>query len=95
MTVLSLSQARAIAQVGGEFVTYIQDTFDVPYAEGATRPAMLTVGLHARLIGRPGRIGALHRILDYIRGHDRVWICRRGDPARHRAAQHPLPDPGD
>jgi hypothetical protein len=44
---------------------------------------MMTIGLHARLLGRPGRIGALHQILDYMTGHDRVWICRREDIARH------------
>jgi hypothetical protein len=50
---------------------------------------MMTVGLHARLLGRPGRIGALHRILDYMAGHDRIWICRREDIARHWMAAHP------
>ncbi|MEL6289323.1 MAG: polysaccharide deacetylase family protein [Pseudomonadota bacterium] len=78
-------------QVGDEFFTYLKDSFDVLYVEGATHPKMLTVGLHARLIGRPGRIGALHRILDYMTGHDGVWICRRDDLARHWAAQFPDP----
>ena len=50
---------------------------------------MMTVGLHARLIGRPGRIGAVHKILDYMLGHERVWICRRGDLARHWAERSP------
>ena len=50
---------------------------------------MMTIGLHARLLGRPGRIGALHRILDYMGEHDRVWIARRGDIARHWAEHHP------
>jgi len=76
-------------QVGAEFFTYIKDAFDCLYEEGETRPKMLTVGLHARLLGRPGRIGALHRILDYIANHDRAWICRRGDIARHWKDQHP------
>jgi peptidoglycan/xylan/chitin deacetylase (PgdA/CDA1 family) len=76
-------------QVGGEFYTYLKDTFDVLYAEGAERPGMMTIGLHARLLGRPGRIGALYRILDYMAGHDRVWICRREDIARHWMAEHP------
>ena len=78
-------------QVGGEFFTYLKDTFDVLYGEGQTSPKMMTVGLHARLLGRPGRIGALHRILDYMGGHERVWICRRGDLARHWAQNHPDP----
>ena len=76
-------------QVGDEFFAYIRDTFDCLYQEGETHPKMMTIGLHARLIGRPGRIGALHRILDYLLSHDGVWICRRGDLARHWAALHP------
>lgn len=78
-------------QVGSEFVEYVCDSFNVLYAEGADRPKMMTVGLHARLLGRPGRIGALHRILDHMRSHDDVWICRRDDLARHWAATHPDP----
>ena len=70
-------------QLGAEFVSYIKDSFDLLYAEGETTPKMMTIGLHARLLGRPGRIGALHQILDYLQGHDRVWICRRNDIARH------------
>jgi putative urate catabolism protein len=76
-------------QVAEEFYAYLKDSFDVLYAEGAERPGMMTVGLHARLLGRPGRIGALHRILDYMAGHDRVWICRREDIARHWMQKHP------
>ncbi|MEM7564156.1 MAG: allantoinase PuuE [Pseudomonadota bacterium] len=78
-------------QVGDEFFTYLRDSFDVLYAEGADHPRMMTVGLHARLIGRPGRIGSLHRFLDYIQRHDRVWVCRRNDLARHWAQNHPNP----
>lgn len=81
-------------QVGGEFVQYITDSFDQLCAEGASRPQMMTVGLHARLIGRPGRIGALHRILDHMMAQDNVWICRRGDLAQHWASQHPDPRVG-
>ncbi|MCL5778987.1 polysaccharide deacetylase family protein [Limibaculum sp. FT325] len=75
--------------LGEQFTRYVCDTFDQLYAEGGERPAMMSVGLHARLIGRPGRIGALHRILDHIAGHDRVWIARRDDIARHWQARHP------
>jgi peptidoglycan/xylan/chitin deacetylase (PgdA/CDA1 family) len=78
-------------QVADEFVTYIRDSFDQLYLEGLESPKMLTVGLHARLLGRPGRIVALHRILDYITAHDRVWICRRDDIARHWLNHHPDP----
>lgn len=77
--------------VGDEFVTYFRDTFDTLYREGAERPKMLTVGLHARLLGRPGRIGALHRIFDYVLSHEHVWIARRDDIARHWASRHPDP----
>jgi putative urate catabolism protein len=76
-------------QVADEFFTYLRDSFDVLYAEGAEAPRMMTIGLHARLLGRPGRIGALHRILDYIAGHERVWITRREDIARHWMEVHP------
>ena len=78
-------------QVGGEFFQYIKDSFDILYEEGAATPKMMTIGLHARLLGRPGRIGALHQILDYMTAKDRVWICRRGDLARHWAEQFPNP----
>jgi allantoinase len=77
--------------LGEEFVTYLRDTFDTLHAEGADRPKMMTVGLHARLLGRPGRIGALHRILDYMMDHDGVWFARRDDIARHWLARHPDP----
>lgn len=77
--------------VAGEFVTYITDTFDQLYAEGSEHPKMLTIGLHARLLGRPGRIGALHRILDHMISHDHVWIARRGDIAETWAAAYPAP----
>ncbi|MEM8813455.1 MAG: polysaccharide deacetylase family protein [Pseudomonadota bacterium] len=76
-------------QIGDEFTAYNKDTFDILYAEGATTPKMMTIGLHARLLGRPGRIGALHKILDHMMAHDRVWFCRRGDIAKHWAEKHP------
>ncbi len=68
---------------GSQFFDYLKDSFDVLYAEGAGQPRMLSIGLHARLVGRPGRFAALRRFLDYIQGHERVWICRRIDIARH------------
>jgi len=76
-------------QIASEFVTYITDSFDQLYTEGATHPKMMTIGLHARILGRPGRIGALHRILDHMLAHENVWICRREDIARHWAKHHP------
>ncbi len=76
-------------QIGQDFVTYITDAFDCLYAEGADAPKMLTIGLHARLLGRPARIAALHKIIDHMLSHDNVWICKRGDIARHWAEHHP------
>lgn len=74
---------------GEQFFTYLKDAFDVLYAEGDTTPRMLSIGLHCRLVGRPARIAGLARFLDYIQGHDRVWICRREDIARHWIDRHP------
>jgi putative urate catabolism protein len=75
---------------GADFFTYLKDAFDVLYAEGAEHPKMMSVGLHMRLAGRPGRAAALARFLDYVGQHDRVWICRRVDIARHWIATHPF-----
>ena len=74
---------------GDQFLAYLQDTFDVLYAEGAEAPKMMSVGLHCRLVGRPGRAAALARFLDYIAQHDRVWVATRADIARHWIATHP------
>ncbi|SDN79670.1 allantoinase PuuE [Vreelandella arcis] len=71
------------------FFTYLRDAFDVLYAEGEEAPKMLSVGMHCRLLGRPGRFRALQRFLDYIETHDRVWVARRVDIARHWAEHHP------
>ena len=76
---------------GEQFFAYLRDAFDTLYAEGATLPRMMSVGLHCRLVGRPGRIRALERFIDYVRGFDRVRICRRIDIARHWQRQHPAP----
>ena len=84
-------RAESDYQLGEEFFTYLKDSFDILYAEGATRPKMMTVGLHARLIGRPGRIGSLHRFLDYLLQHEQVWVCRRNDLARYWAERYPNP----
>jgi peptidoglycan/xylan/chitin deacetylase (PgdA/CDA1 family) len=74
---------------GDDFWRYLKDAFDLFYAEGATAPKMMSVGLHMRLTGRPGRAAALARFLDYVLEHDRVWICRRIDIARHWIQHHP------
>jgi len=75
---------------GDDFFTYLRDAFDVLYAEGEEAPKMLSVGMHCRLLGRPGRMRALQRFLDHIEAHDRVWVCRRVDIARHWHATHPF-----
>ena len=74
-----------------DFFTYLRDAFDVLYAEGAHTPRMMSVGLHMRLAGRPGRLRALTRFLDHVERHDRVWLCRRIDIAQHWIANHPPP----
>ncbi len=78
---------------GDQFFAYLRDAFDVLYQEGETRPKMMSVGLHCRLAGRPGRAAALQRFLDYLQQHDDVWICRRVDIARHWIARHPPTTP--
>ena len=75
---------------GDQFFTYLKDSFDVLYREGDARPRMMSIGLHCRLSGRPGRTAALERFLDYILGHERVWIARRIDIARHWIVTHPF-----
>lgn len=75
---------------GEDFLTYLRDAFDVLYAEGDEAPKMMSVGMHCRLLGRPGRLRALQRFLDHVATHDRVWICRRIDIARHWQREHPF-----
>jgi allantoinase len=71
------------------FFEYLRDTFDVLYAEGAERPRMMSIGMHGRLLGRPGRFAGLQRFLDHVARHDRAWVCRRIDIARHWLARFP------
>ena len=79
------------------FYQYLKDTFDALYAEGdptgLNAPKMMSVGMHCRLLGRPGRITALQRFLDHIGQHAQVWVCRRLDIARHWKAVHPYDQP--
>ena len=76
------------------FLQYMKDTFDALYAEGDPsgddRPKMMSIGMHCRLLGRPGRITALQRFLDHIQAHENVWVCRRIDIARHWKQTHPF-----
>jgi len=77
---------------GDQFFSYLKDTFDALYIEGeAGAPKMMSIGLHCRLIGRPGRIMALRRFIDYAKSYDRVWFARRIDIARHWSKLHPAP----
>jgi putative urate catabolism protein len=79
---------------GTQFFDYLKDAFDVLYDEGdpdgLNRPKMLSIGLHCRLAGRPARAAALARFLDYVQGHDNVWITRRIDIANHWIETHPF-----
>ena len=74
---------------GEQFYQYLKDSFDVLYAEGKATPRMMSVGLHCRLAGRPGRYAALERFLSYARNFEDVWFCRPIDIARHWYEQHP------
>jgi len=79
---------------GTQFFDYLSAAFDTLYREGDPNgldaPKMLSIGLHCRLAGRPGRTAALERFLDYVQGHERVWVCRRIDIARHWLATRPF-----
>ena len=76
---------------GDAFFTYLRDAFDQLYDEGAETPRLMSVGLHPRIVGRPGRARGLARFLDHLLAHDRVWVARRVDVARHWVARHPPP----
>jgi peptidoglycan/xylan/chitin deacetylase (PgdA/CDA1 family) len=74
---------------GDQFYTYLKDTFDALYAEGQEgAPKMMSVGLHCRLVGRPGRIAALKRFMEYVLGHEKVWIPKRIEIAHHWHEHH-------
>ena len=79
---------------GEHFLQYLKDSFDVLYTEGdpqgLDRPKMMSVGMHCRLLGKPGRFRALQRFLDYVRTHPHVWVARRIDIARHWKSVHPF-----
>ncbi len=81
----------AVAGFGGgdQFYTYLKDSFDTLYDEGATAPKMMSVGLHCRVVGRPGRFQAVKRFVEYARSHSKVWFARRIDIARHWREIHP------
>ena len=68
---------------GDQFFNYLKDSFDVLYKEGEKNPKLMSVGLHCRLVGKPGRLKSLEKFLDYVLKHDDVWICKRIDIAKH------------
>jgi putative urate catabolism protein len=74
---------------GEQFYSYLKDAFDVLYAEGAEAPKMMSVGLHCRIVGRPGKMAGLERFIHYALGHKDVWFCRRVEIARHWRERHP------
>jgi putative urate catabolism protein len=73
---------------GEQFYTYLKDAFDTLYEEGAESPKMMSIGTHCRIVGRPARIAALERFIEYVKSHSKVWICRRVDIARHWHKHH-------
>ena len=74
---------------GDQFLNYLKDTFDILYEEGEETPRMMSIGLHCRLVGKPGRLKALERFIDHVQSHDRVWCCRRIEIAHHWREKHP------
>ena len=81
--------ARGVFGSGEDFFAFLRDSFDLLYEEGAERPRMMSVGLHMRLTGHPGRAKALIRFIEHILAHTQVWVCRREDIARHWIDRHP------
>ena len=75
---------------GDHFFTYLKDSFDALYEEGKTNPKMMSVGLHCRIVGRPGRIRSLKRFLEYVLSYEDVWICKRIDIAKHWIKNYPI-----
>ena len=82
---------RGTFSTGDDFFHFCRDAFDMMYAEGATQPKMMSIGLHQRLIGHPGRAAGLQRLMAHIAKFPDVWVTRRIDIARHWAATHPAP----
>ncbi len=77
---------------GDQYFAYLRDAFDVLYEEGEHAPKMLSIGLHCRIVGRPARMAALERFIQHVKSHDKVWIARRIDIARHWMEKHPHKD---
>lgn len=80
---------RGAIATADQFFQFLRDTFDFLYAEGKHAPKMMSVGLHLRIAGHPGRAAGLQRFLDHVSRHDGIWVCRRGEIARHWHQHHP------
>jgi peptidoglycan/xylan/chitin deacetylase (PgdA/CDA1 family) len=93
---LTNNDGKYVGWVGtsDQWFDFVRDAFDTLYAEGATQPKMMSVGLHMRLIGHPSRSAGLARLLDHIMKHEGVWVTRRLDIAQHWRATHPYPGKG-
>jgi putative urate catabolism protein len=87
---MRFASAQGGFATGEAFFSYLRDSFDLLYAEGAEQPRMMSIGMHCRLLGRPGRMRGLQRFLDHVQSHDRVWVARRIDIARHWKQVHPF-----
>lgn len=83
--------SRGAMATASDFFEFLRDAFDLLYREGVEQPKMMSVGLHLRLIGHPGRAVGLERFLDHVARHEDVWVCRRIDVAKHWHALHPPP----
>ena len=79
---------RGAIGTGSDFFVYLREAFDLLYREGATAPKMMSVGLHSRIAGHPGRAAGLERFLDHVASQPDVWVCRRGEIADHWRAHH-------
>jgi peptidoglycan/xylan/chitin deacetylase (PgdA/CDA1 family) len=79
---------------GEDFYTYCREAFDFLCEEGARQPKMMSIGMHMRLLGHPGRASGLARLLDHIKSRPDVWVCRRIEIARHWLERHPYAGPG-
>ena len=89
---LSTNDAKQVSGILGtadDFFQFVRDAFDMLYAEGAQTPRMMSIGMHMRILGHPARAAGLARFLDHVSRHDKVWLARRIDIARHWLAHHP------
>jgi allantoinase len=82
---------RGSIATANQYFEFLRDSFDMLYREGETAPRLMSVGLHLRIVGHPGRAAGLERFLDHAMQHDGVWICRRSEIASHWHSHHRLP----